>query len=74
MSQISYGRSSALDDGGDSEIDHGVGASTLVDLGEFVLGAGEADLKSFDFAEPAFAAGSAMRAVRLSRISAMRGR
>jgi hypothetical protein len=28
-----------------------------VDLGEFVLGAGEADLESFGFAEPAFAVG-----------------
>jgi hypothetical protein len=28
-----------------------------VDLGEFVFGSGEADLESFDFAEPAFAAG-----------------
>jgi hypothetical protein len=27
------------------------------DLGEFVFGAGEADLQSFDFAEPAFAFG-----------------
>jgi hypothetical protein len=28
-----------------------------VDLSEFVLGSGEADLESFDFAEPAFALG-----------------
>jgi hypothetical protein len=28
-----------------------------VDLGEFVFGSGEADLESFDFAEPAFALG-----------------
>src|SRR6516162_7928399 len=28
-----------------------------VDLGEFVVGAGEADLESFDLAEPAFAFG-----------------
>jgi hypothetical protein len=29
----------------------------LVDLGEFVVGAGEADSESFDFAEPAVAFG-----------------
>ena len=28
-----------------------------VDLGEFVVGAGQADLESFDFAEPSFAVG-----------------
>lgn len=30
---------------------------TAVDLGEFVVGAGQADLESFDFAEPSFAFG-----------------
>jgi hypothetical protein len=29
----------------------------FVDLGEFVVGGGEADLEAFDFAEPAFAFG-----------------
>jgi hypothetical protein len=33
----------------------GLGPCAAVDLGELVLGAGEADLESFGFAEPAFA-------------------
>src|SRR5262249_44717262 len=33
------------------------GPVTAVDLGEFVVGAGQADLESFDFAEPSFAFG-----------------
>jgi len=43
--------------GGHSESDGGGGAGAAVDLGEFVVGAGEADLESFGFAEPAFAVG-----------------
>ena len=42
---------------GHSESDGGGCAGAPVDLGEFVLGAGEADLESFGFAEPAFAFG-----------------
>jgi hypothetical protein len=34
-----------------------VGGGAPVDLGEFVLGAGEADFEAFDFAGPAFAFG-----------------
>src|SRR6266446_8040705 len=34
-----------------------MGCGSPVDLGELVFGAGEADLESFGFAEPAFAAG-----------------
>src|SRR5258708_35902943 len=44
-------------EGGHSKADRGGGAGAPVDLGELVLGAGEADLESFSFAEPAFAAG-----------------
>ena len=41
---------------GQAEVDGG-GGRAPVDLGEFVVGPGEADLESFDFAEPAFAFG-----------------
>jgi hypothetical protein len=41
---------------GQAEVDSG-GGRAPVDLGEFVVGPGEADLESFDFAEPAFAFG-----------------
>jgi len=44
-------------EGGYAESDGGWGAGAPVDLGELVLGAGEADLESFGFAEPAFAVG-----------------
>ena len=40
-----------------SEVDGLATASTTVDLGEPFVGAGEADLESFDLAEPAFALG-----------------
>ncbi len=45
-------------DRGDAEVG-GLAAGAAVDLGEFVVGAGEADLESFDFAEPAFVFGLA---------------
>jgi hypothetical protein len=41
---------------GQTEVDSGWGRAP-VDLGEFVVGSGEADLESFDFAEPAFVFG-----------------
>ena len=41
--------------GGHAKVDGAVGAA--VDLGELVVGAGEADLQSLDFAKPAFAFG-----------------
>ena len=41
---------------GKAEVDSG-GGRAPVDLGKFVVGSGEADLESFDFAEPAFAFG-----------------
>src|ERR1700739_5011511 len=44
-------------EGGHAESDGGWGAGAPVDLGELVLGAGEADLEFFGFAEPAFAVG-----------------
>jgi hypothetical protein len=40
-----------------SEVDLGVTCRQVVDLGEFLLGSGEADLEPFDFTEPALAAG-----------------
>jgi len=46
-----------LAEGGHSEPDGAWGAGAPVDLGELVPGAGEADLESFGFAEPAFAVG-----------------
>lgn len=42
---------------GYSEVDGGGSAGALVELGEFVFGSGEADLESFDFAEPVCAFG-----------------
>src|SRR5689334_17979995 len=44
-------------EGGHSESDRAGGAGAPVDLGELVFSAGEADLESFGFAEPAFAVG-----------------
>jgi len=44
-------------EGGHSGADRGGGAGAPVDLGELVLGAGEADLESFGFAGPALAVG-----------------
>jgi hypothetical protein len=41
--------------GGHAEVGGAVGAA--VDLGELVLGAGEADFEAFGFAEPAFVFG-----------------
>jgi hypothetical protein len=49
------GAAGAIGECGHAELDGG--GSSLeggVDLGELVLGAGEADFESFDFAEPAF--------------------
>lgn len=45
-----------------------------VDLGELVAGASQADLEALDLAEPASRSASAIRACRLSLISASRGR
>src|SRR6266516_3264443 len=44
-----------VDGGGHAEVGGAVGA--VVDLGELVFGAGEADFEAFGFAEPAFAFG-----------------
>jgi hypothetical protein len=41
----------------ESEVDGLAAATAAVYLGEFVVGAGEADLESFDLAQPAFAFG-----------------
>ncbi|MET9830052.1 hypothetical protein ABZ078_12175 [Streptomyces sp. NPDC006385] len=43
--------------GGDAETDNGPMVATPVDLSQFVLCAGEADMRSFNLAEPAFALG-----------------
>jgi hypothetical protein len=42
---------------GHSEVDGSRGVGVLVDLGEFVVDASQADPESFDFAEPSFAFG-----------------
>ena len=42
-------------EGGDAEVDGRRAGCALFDLGEFVVGAVEADLESFDVAEPALA-------------------
>jgi hypothetical protein len=42
------------DDGGGAELDGCVAVGAAVELGELVVGAGEADLEAFDLAEPAF--------------------
>lgn len=44
-------------EGGQAEVDGCGPAGPLVELGEFLLGGGEADLEAFDPAEPAFALG-----------------
>lgn len=49
-------RSGLVTGGGGWQVDHGGGAA-VVDLGEFVVGAGQADLETFDLAEPSFAFG-----------------
>jgi hypothetical protein len=46
-----------LDGAGDAELDRGVVVGAAVELGELVVGAGEADLETFDLAVPAFAFG-----------------
>jgi hypothetical protein len=40
-----------------AKVDGGGAAGAPVELGELVVGAGEADLEAFDLAEPAFAFG-----------------
>jgi hypothetical protein len=45
---MSWGRKAKVDE---------LATAVVADLGEFVVGAGEADLESFDFAEPAFVFG-----------------
>src|SRR6185503_9138189 len=51
------GRSAVACEGGDAQLDGVLVAGASSDLGEFVLGAGEADLQSFDLSEPFFAFG-----------------
>jgi len=49
------GRSGSRREGGDAEVDGRRVACASFDLGEFVVGTIEADLESFDVAEPALA-------------------
>ena len=49
--------SGAACEGGKSQVGCASAGGASFDLGEFVLGADEADLESVDFAEPAFAFG-----------------
>ena len=51
------GASGDLQEGRHPEVDAGRPGRDLVELGEFLAGAGEADLQPVDLAEPAFAAG-----------------
>ncbi|WP_406358583.1 hypothetical protein [Streptomyces sp. NBC_00658] len=44
-------------DGGDAEVDDAAAGGDTVELGEFLLSSGEADLEPFDFAKPAFTFG-----------------
>ncbi|MFG1663852.1 hypothetical protein [Streptomyces sp. Y7] len=62
-------------EGGDAEVHSGAAAVLFgIQLGELVLGSGEADFKSFQLAQPAFTFGFGDAGVRLSRISARRPR
>jgi hypothetical protein len=49
-----------------AKVDGGGAVGAPVELGELVVGAGEADLEALDLAEPASRSASAMRASRLS--------
>jgi hypothetical protein len=51
------GCGSSIRGDGHAEADGGTGLRAPVDLGDLVVGAGEADLESFNLAEPAFAFG-----------------
>jgi hypothetical protein len=61
-------------EGRQAEVDGGGPAGPLVELGEFLLRAGEADLEALDLAEPAFVLGIGDAGQRLSRISVIRRR
>ncbi|WP_020500879.1 hypothetical protein [Sciscionella marina] len=52
-----HGAAGDVAEGGQAEVDGGSPAGPLVELGEFLFGAGEADLESLDFAVPAFSLG-----------------
>jgi hypothetical protein len=68
------GRSAAAREGGNAQLDGVLVVGASSDLGEFVLGAGEADLQSFDLSEPAFAFGLGDAGGEVSRISVSRSR
>ena len=54
---LSAGVQDSGSDSGHADVDGGGWVGAPVDLGEFVAGAGQADLESFGFAVPAFAFG-----------------
>ncbi|CAL9365266.1 hypothetical protein [Streptomyces sp. enrichment culture] len=57
MRQPTFVGSSTTPRDGDAEVDGRVLSGVVIELTEFLLGAGEADLEPFDFAEPAFPLG-----------------
>ncbi|GIG59624.1 hypothetical protein Lfu02_39960 [Longispora fulva] len=52
---MGLGSTFLVSDGGQAEVDGSALVEPTVEVCELVLGAGEADLESFDLAEPAFA-------------------
>lgn len=61
-------------DRGDPQVDDTAAGGASIELGELLLCSGEADVEPLDLAQPALVLASAMRAVRLSRISTSRSR
>ncbi|MFD8462706.1 hypothetical protein ACFV27_38905 [Streptomyces antimycoticus] len=57
MRQPTFAGSSTTPCDGDAEVDGYVLSGVVIELAEFLLGAGKADLEPFDFAEPAFPLG-----------------
>ena len=53
----SHGSGGDALEAGHAPVDGGAAAGELVELGEFLIGSGEADLESLGFAEPALAPG-----------------
>jgi hypothetical protein len=46
-----------VSDGGQTEADGNASAGSTIDLGKLLVGAGEADVETFDLAEPTFTFG-----------------
>ncbi|WP_158893415.1 hypothetical protein [Amycolatopsis anabasis] len=51
------GSAGDLTEGGEAEVDGGGAAGAFLQLGEFVVRVGQADVRAFGFTEPAFAFG-----------------